>query len=95
MSCNDREHQINFEAPGDYTSHLALQKNELKMSSNSFNIPIEIGPSWEPPFCISPCFKTPTYKYDIVILLHSKSRKTSLKNSNRFINKDSTPKKSS
>ena len=37
MSCNDTKHQINFEAPGDSTSHLVLLKNDHKMSSNSFN----------------------------------------------------------
>ena len=28
---------------------------------------------WKQPFCISPCSKTPIYKYCFVILLHSKS----------------------
>ena len=37
MSCNDTEQQIKFEAPGDSTSHLALLKNDHKLSSNSFN----------------------------------------------------------
>ena len=48
---------------------------------------------WKPPFCILHCFKTPTYKYDIFILLHSKSHKKCRKNfENRFINKNSRPK---
>ena len=47
---------------------------------------------WKPPFCISPCSKRPTYKYDIVILLHFKNRKNCHKNfENRFINKKITP----
>ena len=47
---------------------------------------------WKPPFCISPCSKTPTYKYDIVILFHSKSHKKCHKNfENRFINKNLMP----
>ena len=37
--------------------------------------------------------KTPTYKYDIAIILHSKSRKKCKKKiENRFINKNLTPK---
>ena len=48
---------------------------------------------WKPPFCISPYSKTPTYKYYIVNLLHSKSRKKCHKNfENRFINKNLMPK---
>ena len=46
----------------------------------------------KPPFCISPCSKTPTYKYVIVILLHSKSCKKCHKNfENRLVNKNLTP----
>ena len=48
---------------------------------------------WKPPLCMLPCSKTPTYKYDIVIILHSVSRKKCHKNfENRFINKNLTPK---
>ena len=48
---------------------------------------------WKPPFCMLPCSKTPTYKYDIVIILHSVSRKKCHKNfENRFMNKNFTPK---
>ena len=48
---------------------------------------------WKPPFCKLSCSKTPTYKSDIVILLHSKSLKKCHKNfGNRFINKNLMPK---
>ena len=47
----------------------------------------------ETTFCISPCSITPTYKYDIVILLHPKSPKKYHKIfENRFTNKNLMPK---
>ena len=47
----------------------------------------------ETTFLHSSCSKTPTYKYDIIIPLHSKSRKKCHKNfENRFTNKNLTPK---
>ena len=47
----------------------------------------------EPPFCKFLCSKTPTYKSDIVILLHLRSRKKWHKKfENRLINENLTPK---
>ena len=44
-------------------------------------------------FCLSPCSETATDKYDLVILLHSKSLKKRCKNfENQFTDKKFTPK---